>query len=123
MRRFCLRHLFVIFFISLIATSSYVLFDLLDIDGSNSREHARACGFEAVMPACSGEIRPTDTKNPAQWPDLLRAPLFTAAHLTSTATRPVPPQIFRYLTFHIRKFTQRESASLERASDPAQQSV
>ena len=119
MRLFCLRHLFLIFAVCLIATSSYVLFDLLDIDGSNFKEHAQVCGFEAVMPACGGEIRSPATNSPAPWPAPSHALLFTAACLASFAPRPFLSSISRYLASHTRKDTKRESASLERGNDPA----
>ena len=123
MRRFCLRHLSSIFCLCLIVTSSYVLFDLLDIDGSSFKEHAQVCGFEAVMPTCSGEIRPPATKDHAPWTESSRTLLYNGGRLTSLASRLVLRSVSRDLRVHIRKATQREPASLARGSDPARQSV
>jgi len=123
MRLFCLRHLFLIFSFCLIATSSYVLFDLLDIDGSDFKEYTRVGGFEAVMPASSAESKPSAVEIPPPWPEVPRTILLTASNLTSPAIRPVLPSISRYLIVYIRKATQGESASLPRGNDPARRSV
>ncbi len=123
MRRFCIRHLSVIFSLCLIATSSYVLFDLLDIDGSDFKEYAQGCAFEAVMPASSGETKFTATDNPPPWPLVSRAPLFTTARMGALAPRPAPHSISRCFIVHIHKALQRESTSLARGSDPAKRSA
>ena len=123
MRRFCHRHLPLIFSFCLIATSSYVLFDLLDIDGSNFKEHVQVLGFEAVMPACSGEIRAPATNHPAPWREFSRGLLVTASRHTSLAPRLVCPSIPRYLTVRICKTIQRGSSSSARGSDPARRSL
>ena len=119
MRRFFLRHLFLIFSFCLIATSSYVLFDLLDIDGSNFKEHVQVLGFEAVMPASSGESKPSAMEDSLPWPDVSRPLLFTASNLTSLAIRPALPSISRYLIGHTRRTIQRESSSPACGTDPA----
>ena len=118
MRRFFLRHLFLIFSFCLIATSSYVLFDLLDIDGSNFREHAQVCSFEAVLPACSGETNPPATEKLTPWPALSRAFLLTSVRLTSPAPNRALSPISHYLTAHIRRTIQRDSSSPARGTDP-----
>ena len=123
MRRFCLRHLSLIFSFCFIATSSYVLFDLLDIDGSDFKEYTQVGSFEAVMPASSGESKPSAVEISPPWPELSRTVFFTGPNLTSLAIRPVLPSISRYLIVHIRKTTQRESASRARGNDPARRSV
>lgn len=123
MRRFCLQHLFVIFSLCLVATSSYVLFDLLDIDGSNLKEHARVCGFEAVLPAYSGEIKLAGTSNPAPRPTTSPALLFTVARFSPFGLRAVLPSIPRSLVLRIRRAIRVESTSLARGSDPASRSV
>ncbi len=123
MRRFCLQHLSSIFCLCLIVTSSYVLFDLLDIDGSSFKEHAQVCGFEAVMPTCSGEVRPPATNDPAPWTESSRALLYNGGRLTSLGPRPALVSVSRDLRVHTRKATQREPASLARGSDPARRSV
>lgn len=123
MRRFCLRHLSSIFCLCLIVTSSYVLFDLLDIDGSSFKEHAQVCGFEAVMPTCSGEVRPPSTKDHALWTESSRTLLYNGGRLTSLGPRPALVSVSRSLRVHTRKATQREPASLARGSDPSRRSV
>ena len=123
MRRFCHRHLPLIYSFCLIATSSYVLFDLLDIDGSDFKEYTQVGGFEAVMPASSGESKPSAVEISPLWPVVPRTLLLTASNLTSLAIRPVLPSISRYLIVHTRKATQRESASLVRGNDPARRSI
>ncbi len=123
MRRFCIRHLSAIFSLCLIATSSYVLFDLLDIDGSEFKEYAQGCAFVAVMPASSGETKLTATDNSSPWPSVSRAPLFTTVRMRSVVPRPAPHSISRCLIVHIRKALQRESTSPARESDPARRSA
>ena len=124
MRRFCLRHLILIFAFCSIATSSYVLFDLLDIDGSNFKEHAQVCGFEAVMPPpCGGEIRSPATAHPAPWLGFSRGLVFSVARLTSLAPCHVPPSIPHFLTVCTRNAIQRESTSSPGGSDPARRSA
>ncbi len=123
MRLFCLRHLFLIFTVCLIATSSYVLFDLLDIDGSNFKEHVQVLGFEAVMPACSGETKPPATEKLTPWPALSRAFLLTSVRLTSPAPNRALSPISHYLTAHIRRTIQRDSSSPARGTDPAKRSA
>ena len=123
MRRFCLRHLLLIFSFCFIATSSYVLFDLLDIDGSDFKKHNQVGGFEAVMPASSGESKPSAVEISPSWPEVPRTVLLTVSNLTSLAIRPVLPSISRYLIVHTRRAAQRESASLAPGNDPARRSV
>ncbi len=123
MRRFCLQHLSLIFSFCFIATSSYVLFDLLDIDGSDFKQYTQVGGFEAVMPASSGESKPGAVEISPPWPEVSRTILLTVSNLTSLAIRPALRSTSRYLIVHTRKATQRESASSQRGNDPARRSV
>lgn len=120
MRRFCSRHLFLLFAVCIIATSFYVLFDLLDIDGSRFKERGQVCGFEAVMPDCSEEIKSPTANTPAPSPGSLRGLLFAAMHYNAPASRPTLPSILSYHIVHTRNATQSESASPTRGSEPAQ---
>lgn len=107
----------------MIATSSYVLFDLLDIDGSRFKNLAQVCGFEAVMPDSSGEIKSPTAHTPAPPPGPLRGLVFTAMSYHSLASRPTLPSTSSYRIVHTRNATQSESASPGRGSEPAQRSV
>lgn len=120
MRRFCLRHLFLIISACMIATSFYVLFDLLDIDGSRFKERGQACGFEAVMPDCSEEIKSPTANTPAPSPGSLRDLLFATMDPYSFASRPRLPSTSSHYIVHTRNATQSESASPTQGSDPAQ---
>jgi len=124
MRRFCFRHLFLIFAVCMTATSSYVLFDLLDIDGSGFKELTRGCSFEAVMPDCSGEIKSPTANTPAPPPGPLRSLLFSATRYNFLASRPtLPSTSSSYRLVHTRNATQSESASSAQGSEPAQRSA
>jgi hypothetical protein len=123
MRRFCFRHLFLIFAVCMIATSSYVLFDLLDIDGSRFKNLAQACGFEAVMPDAGGEIKSPTAHTPAPPPGPLRNLMFTATGYRSLASRPTLLSTSSYRIVHARNATQSESASPGGEIEPAQRSV
>lgn len=120
MRRFCFRHLFSILAVCMIATSSYVLFDLLDIDGSRFKELAQVCGFEAVMPDSGEEIKPPTAYTPVHQPGPLRSLLPTAMHYFALASRPILPSISSDRLVHTRNATQSESASPAQGSEPAQ---
>ena len=122
MRRLLPPHLSVIFACCLVATSSYILFDLLDIDGSDFKHHALASGLEAVMPASNGEGKPTALETVAPQPAFLLASLL-AARLPVLASRPVPSPLLCYITVPPRRAQQRESTSLAREGDPARRSV
>ncbi len=120
MLRFFLRHLSVIFVCCFIATSSYVLFDLLDIDGSNSQAHTQLCG-EAVT-STPGEVsKPAKVDAHTARVAFPRAPLLAEGRLTLVALRPAPPQIFLHLTVLPRKAAQRKSTSPGCESDPPRQ--
>ena len=123
MRRFCLRYLFVIFTSCLVVTSSYVLFDLLDIDGSLFKAQVFVTGFEAVMPACSGDIKPLVPASSMPERTSSHGPVFTGARLIISSPRPFLPSISRSLTIYVRKASRVESSSLARGSDPASRSV
>ena len=120
MRRFCSRHLFLIFAVCMTATSFYVLFDLLDIDGSRFKELAQVCGFDAVMPDSGEEIKPPTAYTPAHQLGPLRNLLPTATHYFALASRPTPPSTSSYRLVHTRNATQSESASPAQGSEPAQ---
>lgn len=119
MRSFCFRHLFAFFAVCMIATSCYVFFNLLDIDGSRFKERGQACGFEAVMPDCSEEIEPPAayTPAPSSWP--LHSPLFTATDYSSLTSRPAIPSTSSYRIVYARNATRSESASPAQGSEPA----
>ncbi len=123
MRRFFLQHVFLIFSVCMIATSSYVLFDLLDIDGSQSRGLAQACGFEAVMPDASGEVKLPTAHAPAPPLGPLRDLLFTAIHYNSPTSCVTLPSPFSSRTVHTRNATQSDFASPAQGSEPAQRFV
>lgn len=123
MQQFCLRHLFLIFFACTITTSSYVLFDLLDIDGSRFKELGQVCGFEAVMPDCSGEMKSPTAHTPTPPPGSLRSLLFTAMRDNALASRPMLPSTSSYYLVHTRNATQSESTSPGQGSEPAQRSA
>jgi len=120
MRRFCFRHLFSILAVCMIATSSYVLFDLLDVDGSRFKELAQVCGFEAVMPDSGEEIKPPTAYTPAHQPGPLRSLLFTAARYLAPASRPTLPSTSSHHIVRTRNATQSESISPGLGSEPAQ---
>lgn len=123
MQRFFLRHLSVIFSLCLITTSSYVLFDLLDIDGSNLKEHSQVCGFEAVLPPCGGEIKPAATNNPTPWPAIPRGVSLSELRCATHAFLPVARSVSSCPSTHIRKVPRREPTSSARGSDPARRSA
>ena len=123
MRRFCFRHLFSILAVCMITTSSYVLFDLLDIDGSRFKELTQVCGFEAVMPDSGEEIKPPTAYTSAPPPGPLRGLLFTATRYNFFASRPTLPATPSYRIVHTRNATQPESASSTPGNEPAQRSV
>lgn len=120
MRRFCFRHLSPIIAVCMIATSFYVLFDLLDLDGSGFEQTGQTCGFEAVMPDCGGEIKSPTANTPVLLPGSLRSLLFAAMHYNAPTSRPTLPSILSYRIVHTRNATQSESASPTQGSDPAQ---
>ncbi|CBE67545.1 exported protein of unknown function [Candidatus Methylomirabilis oxygeniifera] len=122
-RRVSFRHLFSFFAVCMIVTSSYVLFNVLDLDGSASRERAQACGFEAVMPDSSGEIKPPAARTPASSLGSLRSLLFTATDYSSLTSRLTIPLPSSYRIVHTRKTTHSESASPAQGSEPAQRSA
>ena len=123
MRGFCLRHLFLIFSLCLITTSSYVLFELLDVDGSHFREHAPICSFEAVLPACGGEFKPASSHSLAPWQTFSDGLSISARRLTTVTLRPIPFPASRCLIVHTRMASERGSPSLALGSDPARRSA
>lgn len=117
------RHLFSFFAVCMIVTSSYALFNVLDLDGSRFKELAQACGFEAVMPDSSGEIKSPAAHTLAPPLGPLRGLLFTATGYRSLTSRPTIPRPSSYRIVHTRKATQSESASPAQGSEPAQRSA
>lgn len=117
------RHLFSFFAVCMVVTSSYVLFSVLDLDGSRFKELAQACGFEAVMPDSIGEIKSPASHTPAPSLGPLRGLLFTATGYGSLTSRPTIPLPFSHRIAHTRKTTHSESASPAQGSEPAQRSV
>lgn len=122
-RRFCFRHLFAFFAVCMIAASSYVLFNVLDVDGSRFKERTQVCGFEAVLPDSSEEIKSPAAYTPAPSPGSLRSPLFTATAYRTLASRPMIPSTSSYRIVHTRNAIQSESASPTQGSEPAQRSA
>jgi hypothetical protein len=122
-RRFCFRHLLSIFAVCMIATSSYVFFDLLDIDGSRFKDLAQICSLEAVMPDASGEIKSPTAHTPAPSPGFLRDLLFAATSSSALVSRPALPLTYHYHIVHTRNATQSESASYGGGIEPAQRFV
>ncbi len=122
MRRFLIPHLSVIFACCLVATSSYILFDLLDIDGSDFKDQAQVSGLEAVMPASGGGSKPTALDTVAPRSAFLCGSLL-AARLPVLASRPVPSPLPCHFAVLPRKAQQRESTSLAREGDPARRTV
>ncbi len=122
MRRFLIAHLSVIFACCLVATSSYILFDLLDIDGSDFKDHAQVGGLEAVMPASAGQSRPTSLDTVAPRTAFLHGSLLPM-RLPVLASRPTPSQLSCRLAVLPRKAQQRESTSVAREGDPARRSA
>lgn len=107
----------------MIATSPYVLFNVLDLDGSRFKELAQACGYEAVMPDSSGEIKSPAAHTPVPSLGPLRGLLFTATDYSSLTSRPTTPLPSSYRIVHTRKTTHSESASPAQGSEPAKRSV
>lgn len=122
-RRGSFRHLFSFFAVCMVVTSSYVLFNVLDLDESRFKELAQACGFEAVMPDSSGEIKSPAAHTPAPSLGPLRGLLFTATGYSSLASRLTIPLPSSYRIVHTRKTTHSESASPAQGSEPAQRSA
>ncbi len=122
MRRFLIPHLPVIFACCLIATSAYILFDLLDIDGSDFKDHGQLSGLEAVMPTSSGEGKPTALDTGAFRLASPRGSLLDA-RLPVLAYCPVPSLLFWHFVALPRKAQQRESTSLAREGDPVRRSA
>lgn len=117
------RHLFSFFAVCMIVTSSYVLFDVLDVDGSRFKELAQACSFEAVMPDSSEEIKSPAAHIPAPPLGPLCGLLFTVTGYSSLTSRPTIPSPSSYRIVHPRKATHSESASPAQGSEPAQRSA
>lgn len=105
----------------MLATSSYVLFDLLDIDGSQLRQHAPVSGFEAVMPDASGEIKSPIATAPVPAPEPLRNLWFTPVSDTALTSRSILSSSTSILRIvRTRNATGSESASSMQGSEPAQ---
>ncbi len=119
MRHVSFRNLFSFFAVCMIVTSSYVLFNVLDLDGSRFKELAQACGFEAVMPDSGEEIKSPEAQTPAPSLGSLRGLLFTATGYSSLTSRPTIPSPSSYRIVHTRKATQSESASPAQGDEPA----
>lgn len=120
MRRFCFRHRSSIVAVCMVAMVSYVLFELLDIDGSRFKGLAQVCGFEAVMPDSGEEIKSPTAYTPAPQPGPLCSLLPTATHSFALASRPILPSTSSYRLVHTRNATQSESPSPAQGSEPAQ---
>jgi len=106
----------------MIATSSYVLFDLLDIDGSGLRQHAPACGFEAVMPDCGGEIKSSVATTPTPLPEPLHNLLLIMTLYAALASRSILAASFSISrVIRTRNATRSEFASSTLGGEPAQQ--
>jgi len=120
MIRFFHRHLYVIFVFCLIATSSYVLFDLLDIDGSNFKAHEQLCG-EAVVSTPGGVGKPAEVDAPTPRLAFSRGLSLAEGRLALLALRPALPTGFLHYTVLPRKATQRTSTSLACEGDSARQ--
>lgn len=119
-RHFCRRYLSVILTACLIATSTYVLFEVLDLDGAAFEETGQTSGFEAVVPDCGGEIKSPALNTPVPLPQPLCNFSFTTVRYESLAFHPRFSLIPGYYTVHTRNATRSESASPPGESEPAQ---
>lgn len=118
MLHYVLRHLSTIFVCCFIATSSYVLFDLLDIDGSNLQIYSQFCG-EAVISASGQVSKPSEVDVPTPNLAFPRSLLLAQGHLALLALRPTLPTIFFQFSVFPRKATRLQSPSLDCETDPA----
>ncbi len=112
---FCRARLFRIGSALLIALSSFVLFDLLDIDGSNFKPSTEFCTV-GEDPAANDEVTKAPAQDlPVRWLAIARTrPLASIALLEGGASRRLPA-----LGVRPRRATAQEGAPADRDSDPA----